>query len=219
MRKFRSFTKIMLMLFVLMAVVGFAPVGSYVELLFENGIKFLEEPLPDNLAAKEGDSFEGRNLNPEYLKDTEDIEDAEGTVDALDSGDSGDSGDSEDSEDIKNGCYSGIGAQEHETRPEHKDGTDEGKSDKELFLTAKEISSLWNIGLPDKLAGINILGKINKKDAKRIYSMIGGGITYDEMEEINGILEKSLTTDQIEKLKHILAKNKSLQAQGRISGK
>lgn len=76
----------------------------------------------------------------------------------------------------------------------------------EYFMTRAEVASIDGLSLKDKLTGISIISKVEKRHIDAIRSMAGDGVTYEEMREIRSMLEKYLTEEEIGTLCKILLK-------------
>ncbi len=86
----------------------------------------------------------------------------------------------------------------------------------EYFLTSREVSLINNISLTDKVKGLSILCKVKKDDFNRLVSIVKGGITSGEYDELKQIFERNLSQKDIEELNGLMLKNKKLYAEGSI---
>lgn len=104
-----------------------------------------------------------------------------------------------------------TGDTKSKVNPENPDNPDE------YFLTFKEINSVENMNLQDKLTGLSIISKIKNSDLQKIYKLADGGITLEELKELKKILDRNLSKSEIEKLDDLLMKNRKLFAQGQLT--
>jgi len=232
MRRFIKFTKILLMLLIITAIINSAPYASFLKASFNCALQVIrdavlsgigktistddaceggEKSVPDSFAQNNSAGKVKHNQQKEKgsLEGDGDYHYPEGAADY-------NKQDAYRPYDI----YSGYDAgQNYDVYPdddtqvfnEEKSSVDSGK--KEVFITIDEIKCFKNMGLADKLKVMAIVRKIDKSNIERIYRIAEGGITYDEIEEINMILRENLTSRHIEELNDIIARNKKLLTQ------
>ena len=57
------------------------------------------------------------------------------------------------------------------------------------------------------LAAVSMIAKLGSEESDMIYDMAQDGVTFDELESIEVILEKALNSEEIDSLKAILEKS------------
>lgn len=124
-----------------------------------------------------------------------------------------------DSKDNEKKAQPEKGRQSGADNKENNTGNSREKSssseDGDYFLTSKEVGLINNISLTDKLKGLTILCKVKKEDFNRLISIVNGGITLDEFDELKLIFERNLCEKDIGTLNEIMLKNKGRYAEGK----
>jgi len=232
MRGFVRFSKGLLMLLIIAAIIGSTPYVSLLEVPFNFACQFLKYAALPGIGKTDvaDDSGEGGEMS---VTDNFVPDNSAGKVqDNMNSGKGsfeggGDFYNSGDYNSYTNqntyrpqDAYSNYNPQQHFDvkagndayvfNVEEKDW-DYGKE--ELFLTIEDIKSLKNMGVVDKLKAMAIFSKIDGSNIERICSIADGGITYNEAEEIKLILRENLTPQHIEELNDIIVRNKKLLSQ------
>lgn len=118
---------------------------------------------------------------------------------------------------------------EYRQSPENDESTDialpgeetgnDIKNPDEYFITAREVASIEDLSLHDKLTGMAVLSKLDKDDIDKLFGIAVDGITNKEAGEIKQILEKSLSRGDIDTLVNILQKNRRAYADSKLAGK
>lgn len=82
-----------------------------------------------------------------------------------------------------------------------------------MYMTAEEVRYLGELSLQDKLSALMLVSEVGSPDSDRIYELASDGVTYAELEEIRGILEKKLSKADMDVLYDILDKSRRLYAE------
>ena len=116
----------------------------------------------------------------------------------------------------------GVGEPQIPEAPENGEGIPDGKvgagssgeppevsqthEEGDIYLTAEEISSMEEMSLGEKLTGLAILSKLKKEVLNQIYVMARDGITTNEAEDIECLLQDNLGKEDINAIKTMLHK-------------
>ncbi|HHV98018.1 MAG TPA: hypothetical protein GXX36_00340 [Clostridiaceae bacterium] len=238
MRGFAKFTKALLMLLIIAAIIGSTPYISLSEVPFNFACQFLKYAILPGIgktnSAEDSPGGGEKTVTDNFVPDDsadkvqDKLESGKGSIEG--SGDYYNSGgynnytnqNNYQPKDAYSYCYPqqhfdvNVSNDMHVFNVEERDG---GSGKEELFLTIDEIKSFKNLGMVDKLKAMAIFSRIDGSSMERICSIADGGITYNEAEEIKLILGKSLTSQHIEQLNDIIVRNKKLLSQGKISDK
>ncbi len=87
------------------------------------------------------------------------------------------------------------------------------KASSSLYMTEKELMSLYSIGLTDKLTVISILSKLGSAELNNIIEISKNGVTLEEYSEIESIAQRELSPADVETLRNIVDKYRMLYAQ------
>jgi len=238
MRGFVRFTKVLVMLLIIAAIIGSTPYVSFSEIPFNLACQFLKNATLPGIGKSTGTNEScvvgEKSVMENFAQDSSEMkvqdkpESRKGSFES--SGEFNHTGDYHNyigqNTYLPQDIYSNHSAQQYfgvkavggayASNVEEKSRSS-GKE--ELFLTINEIKTLRNMGMADKLKAMTIFSKIDGSSIEKICTIAEGGITYDEVEEIKLLLRKNLASNHIEELNDIIIRNKKLLSQNRLSAK